>query len=97
MKKIIVEIRVENTIELEVPNELNEDEAYDYIMDNYQDDIALAINGGDFAMDVMGMDDPEEDNEEENSDEKNYQCFGDVCGKPIYEGDDYFLRKSIDI
>ena len=72
MKKVYVEIRVENTIEVEVPNELNEDEAYDYIMDNCQSDIALAINGGDFAMDIMDMDDPEEDNEEENSDEKNY-------------------------
>lgn len=59
MKKVYVEIRIENTAEFEVPDGLNEDEAYTYIMDNYQGDIALAINGGDFALDVLAMDDPE--------------------------------------
>lgn len=54
--KVYVKIRVENTFEVEVPDGLNEDEAYTYIMDNYQGDIALAINGGDFALDIIDMD-----------------------------------------
>lgn len=54
--KVYVEIRVENTFEVEVPDGLNKDEAYTYIMDNYQGDIALAINGGDFALDIIDMD-----------------------------------------
>lgn len=56
MKKIYAEIRIENTVEFEVPDGLNEDEAYTYIMDNHQDIIALAINGGDFALDIVDMD-----------------------------------------
>jgi hypothetical protein len=56
MKKAYVEIRVENTAEFWVPDGLDEDEAYTYIMDNYQGDIALAINGGDFALDIIDMD-----------------------------------------
>lgn len=59
MKKVYVEIRVENTAEFEVPDGLDEVEACDYIMDNYQGDIALAINGGDFILNVLAMDDPE--------------------------------------
>ena len=56
MKKVYVEIRIENTAEFEVPDGLNEDEAYAYIMDNYQGDIDLAINGGCFTLDIVDMD-----------------------------------------
>ena len=59
MKKVWVEIRVENTAEFEVPDGLSEIEAWEYIVDNYQGDISLAINGGDFEMDIIDMDDPE--------------------------------------
>ena len=59
MKKVYVEIRIENNLEIEVPDGLNENEAYTYIMDNCQDDIALAINGGDFALEIIDMDEPD--------------------------------------
>ena len=54
--KVYLEIRVENTFEVEVPDGLTEEEAYQYILDNYQDEIGLAINGGDFCMEVLGTD-----------------------------------------
>ena len=59
MKKVYVEIRIENTAEFEVPDGLDEVEACDYIMDNYPGDIALVVNGGDFILNVVAMDDPE--------------------------------------
>ena len=54
--KVYLEIRIENTLEVEVPDGLSEEEAYNYILDNCQDEIGLAINGGDFALDILEMD-----------------------------------------
>ena len=39
-------------IDIEVPDGLSYEEAEKYILDNYQDDIALAIKGGDCYMEV---------------------------------------------
>lgn len=54
--KVFLEIKVENTFEVEVPDGLTEEEAYQYILDNCQDEVALAINGGDYYMEVLGTD-----------------------------------------
>ena len=62
---ITVEIRVENTFDVEIPDGLTEDEAYDYLYENCQDDIDDAINGGDFDMFILNDLDQTEDGEEE--------------------------------
>lgn len=58
--KVYLEIRIEKTFGVEVPDGLTEKEAYNYaynyILDNCQDEIGLAINRGDFALDILEMD-----------------------------------------
>lgn len=49
-------ITVESTIEVEVPDGLTQEEVYNYVLDNCQGEIGLAINGGDFRMEVLGTD-----------------------------------------
>ena len=53
--KVYLDIKVENTFEVEVPDGLTEEETYNYVLDNCQDEIGLAINGGDFALDILEM------------------------------------------
>ena len=55
--QIYLSIRVENEFNLEIPDGLSYEEAYNYILENCQDDISLAINGGDFYMDFELPDD----------------------------------------
>lgn len=52
---VYLEIKVENTFEAEVPDGLTEEEAYQYVLDNYQGEIGLAISGGDFYMEVLNV------------------------------------------
>ena len=52
---VYLEIKIENTFDVEVPDGLTEEEAYQYVLDNCQDEIGLAINGGDFYMEVLNM------------------------------------------
>lgn len=52
---VYLEIKVENTFEVEVPDGLTEEEAYQYVLDNYQGEIGLAISGGDFYMEVLNI------------------------------------------
>ena len=54
--KVYLEVRIENTFGVEVPDGLTEKEPYNYILDNCLDEIGLAINGGDFALDILEMD-----------------------------------------
>ena len=48
-------ITVESTFEVEVPDGLTQEEAYNYVLDNCQGEIGLAIDGGDFYMEVLNM------------------------------------------
>lgn len=54
--KVYLSVTVENTFEVEIPDGLSYEESYNYILDNCQDEIGLAINGGDFQMEVLGTD-----------------------------------------
>ena len=56
MAKAYITVRVENTIEVEIPDDLIQDQVYDYVMDNCQDDIDLAIQGGDFYLIIEDTD-----------------------------------------
>jgi hypothetical protein len=53
--KLYLEVKVENTFEVEAPDGLTAEEAYQYVLDNCQDEIGLAINGGDFYMEVLNI------------------------------------------
>lgn len=53
--KLYLEVKVENTFEVEAPDGLTAEEAYQYVLDNCQDEIGLAINGGDFYMEVLNV------------------------------------------
>lgn len=55
MTTVYITIRVENSFNVEVPDNLTQDEIYDYIMENCQDDIDMAIRGGDFDLDIESM------------------------------------------
>ena len=59
---ISVEIRVTNTIEVEIPDGLTESEAYNYLDENYLDCFEDAINDGEF--DVLILNDLSETEEE---------------------------------
>lgn len=48
-------ITVESTFEVEVPDGLTQEEAYNYVLDNCQGEIGLAIDGGDFYMEVLNV------------------------------------------
>lgn len=52
MAKAYITIRVENSFDVEIPDNLTQDEVYDYLMENCQDDFDLAIRGGDFYLDI---------------------------------------------
>lgn len=52
MAKAYVRIVVENRLEIDVPDNLTQYQVFDYIMENCQDDIDLAIHGGDFYLDI---------------------------------------------
>ena len=54
-------ITVENQFDIEIPDGLSNEEAYNYILDNCQGDIDLAIQGGDFYMEVELPDEEEEE------------------------------------
>ena len=56
MAKAYITVRVENTIEVEIPDDLIQDQVYDYVMDNCRDDIDLAISGGDFYLIIEDTD-----------------------------------------
>ena len=56
MAKAYITIRVENSFEVEIPDDLTQDQVYDYVMDYCQDDIDLAISGGDFYLEVVETD-----------------------------------------
>ena len=51
MQKVRVDLAWYNNIEVEVPDDLTEDEAYDYILENYMGDIDCALLGSIFEMD----------------------------------------------
>ena len=53
--KVYLSIEITNNFNVEVPDGLTEEEAYQYALDNCQDEIALAINGGDFYMEVVDI------------------------------------------
>lgn len=53
--KVYLGVAVESTFEIEVPDGLTQEEAYNYVLDNCQDEIGLAINGGDFYMEVLNV------------------------------------------
>ena len=45
-------LRITVEVDVEVPDGLSYEEAYKYILDNYQDDITLAIKSGDCYMEA---------------------------------------------
>lgn len=52
--KVYVDLRLESTIEMEVPDGMNEAEVHDYVSNNLEDAIELTIDGGSFTFDVWG-------------------------------------------
>lgn len=50
--EVYVSIKVENEFNLEIPDGLSYEEAYNYILDNYDDGISSAIKNGEFYMEV---------------------------------------------
>jgi hypothetical protein len=54
--KVYVDLRLENTIEMEVPDGMNEAEVYDYVSNNLEDAIELTIDGGSLTFDVWERD-----------------------------------------
>ena len=49
-------IKKNDEFEVEIPDDLIQDQVYDYVMDNCQDDIDLAIQGGDFYLIIEDTD-----------------------------------------
>lgn len=52
MKTVTCDITWTNRIEVEVPDDLDKDEMYTYIMDNYQGEIDLALSGSCFDLEI---------------------------------------------
>ena len=50
--KVYVDLRLENTIEMEVPDGMSEEEVYDYVSNNLENAIELTVDGGSFTFDV---------------------------------------------
>ena len=62
---IKVALLVKNTVEMEIPDGLTEEEAYDYIYEYGQVDIHDGIDGGEFYMEILTDLSETEDEEEE--------------------------------
>ena len=62
---ITVALLVKNTVEMEIPDGLTEEEAYDYIYEYGQVDIHDGIDAGEFYMEILTDLSETEDEEEE--------------------------------
>lgn len=62
--KFIVEIKLTNSFDVEVPDGLTEEEAYDYIYEYSQVDIHDGIDAGEFYMEILTDLSETEDEEE---------------------------------
>lgn len=50
--KVYVDLKFENTIEMEVPDGMTEEDIYDYVSANLKDEVELTVNGGAFSFEV---------------------------------------------